>query len=321
MSWIELSTETTDEAIDWIRTLLAETHYAGAIRITPHEDSTADSPKTSSAWSRNVHLYLPDETRSQSIVQQIRQHLSSLQRTGMISDWHISTVPTVPDTQTASPIQTIGRFVILAPDVTTPLTSHQIPLTVGPSLAFGSGFHPATILCLHLLERYVTPGMNVLDLGCGSGILSVAMAKLGATVTAIDNDAIAVAATQSSVQQNGMAQSVTTLVGSLGNGSNLGHWMGGALGQDGTTIQPIADFDLIVANLFARIHLSLIDDYHQALRQDRDRSGLIITAGYDTDYEQEIDETFRQAGFQTIASKQLDNWVAFAHQKSVPACN
>jgi len=314
MAWIELSTYTTDEAIDWIRTLLAEINYSGEMQIESYTDSTTHLLDQSSEWTLVVRLYLPDEVQSHTQLNLLTQQLSSLQRTGMISDWQLIRMADLPSSDGLSPRHTIGQFVILSPNSTKPLTDGQIPLKVGQSLAFGSGFHPATMLCLKLLERYITPGMKTLDLGCGSGVLSVAMAKLGATVMAIDNDAIAIDATQNAVQQNGVTQLVTTFVGSLGNGSNLGHWMGGELAQNITTIQPASEFDLIVANIFARIHLSLVHDYHKALKQNGDRNGILITAGYDADYEHEIDTTFQQAGFQTLACERLGNWIAFAHQ-------
>jgi ribosomal protein L11 methyltransferase len=315
MTWMQLSADTTDEAIDWIRTLLAEINYSGTLRIFDHGDSLNDSAIHPSEWTRTVQLLLSDKASSHSEIQHIKQHLSSLQRTGMMADWQVRAIAELPPDPTTASTHTIGRFVILASNSTETVTPPHIPLIVGHTLAFGSGFHPATILCMRLLEQYIQPGMKTLDLGCGSGILSVAMAKLGATVTAIDNDAIAVKATQTTLQQNDVTDQVTPFVGSLGHGSNLGHWMGGQLDSDIQTVRPDANFDLIVANVFARIHLSLIDDYYHALKSSHDRGGLLITAGYDTDYEQEITATFQRAGFQAIACERLGNWLAFAHQQ------
>ena len=98
--------------------------------------------------------------------------------------------------------------------------------------------------------------MQVLNLGCGSGILSVALAKLGAGVLALDNDPAAVQAAKANVELNAVQQQVTVMQGSLGTGARLGHWMGWmALGE----VQPIqgqAAFDLIVANILARVHIA-----------------------------------------------------------------
>jgi len=271
--------------------------------------------KQLSEWSFIIQMYLPNEAQSRTQVDQLLQVLSPLQRTGMITDMQTAIVDEILVIHDLSPIHRVGRFVILPLDGNAYIPNvDEIPLQVEQTLAFGSGFHPATVLSLKLLERFVMPGMHVLDLGCGSGILSIAMAKLGATVTAIDNDPTAIAATQQAIYENHVSQSVTTLVGSLGDGSQLGHWLGEALSHEVQVIRPNKDFDLIVANIFARIHLSLVEDYRNALCNDSDRSGFLITAGYDTDYEQEIKQTFAQAGFKLLAIEQIGSWIAHVHQ-------
>src|ERR1700712_5240509 len=93
------------------------------------------------------------------------------------------------------------------------------------TLCFGTGLHPTTQLCVGFIEQYVTPGMPVLDLGCGSGILAIAAARLGATVLALDTDTIAVTATREKVERNDVAGQVSVAEGSLGDGANLDHWL------------------------------------------------------------------------------------------------
>ncbi len=114
------------------------------------------------------------------------------------------------------------------PDMILPNILERIIIKLKTSLAFGSGLHPATILAIKLLELHITNNMNVLDLGSGSGILSVAAAKLGANVLALDNDAVAVAATQDAITRNNVTDKVRVIQGSLGRGSEIGNWMGGA---------------------------------------------------------------------------------------------
>ena len=126
-----------------------------------------------------------------------------------------------------------GRFLIIPARKThTNLLPNDIIIKMKPSLAFGSGFHPATILSLQLLEKYLTPGMHTLEMGCGSGILSIALAKLGASVLAVDNDAIAVKTTKESVLLNNVDAQVIISEGSLGQGITLGHWMGRNIRND-----------------------------------------------------------------------------------------
>ncbi|MDX2228773.1 MAG: 50S ribosomal protein L11 methyltransferase [Leptolyngbyaceae cyanobacterium bins.349] len=322
MTWIELSTTATAEAIDWIRTLLAPLDYIQTIKIQPGLDSGSDSGsnalKNSDSTAKSsfiVHIYLLNDRQARVNVDQIWQLLSPLQRTGLITDMQTAIAADLPTVDVATPLNQVGNFVILPAHANdhSP-TATAIPLKIGPHAAFGTGLHPATILSLRLLERYLQPGMHSLDLGCGSGILSVAMAKLGATVTAIDNDPIAVEATQTAIVENQVADRVTVSSGSLGAGCELGHWMGGTLAPENRPLSADASFDLIVANLFARIHLSLIPDYRKALQQNRDRPSLLITAGYDTDYEQDLNQTFAETGFLLVEREQLGNWIALVHQ-------
>jgi ribosomal protein L11 methyltransferase len=207
------------------------------------------------------------------------------------------------------------RFVVLTPDA--PYQSEaadEITLRLKTTLSFGSGLHPATIVSLRLLERYIVPTMNVLDLGSGSGILSVAMAKLGANVLALDNDSTAVQATQDAVRRNGVEQQVTVMEGSLGHGSDLGHWMGGDTIDNVPEIKATATFDLIVTNILARVHIALADDFQRALRRTDAQAGLLITAGFTADYEDEVTMALTEAGLEALDCERFNEWVALAHR-------
>ncbi len=181
-------------------------------------------------------------------------------------------------------------------------------------LAFGSGLHPATQLSLSLIERLVVPGVKALDLGCGSGILSIAMAKLGAHVLALDNDAGAVVAALENVRENAVESQVVVAQGSLGHGAELGHWLGWDVPTGGTAITPDGTFDLLVANILARMHLELASDYRRALRRNRDRPGLLITAGFTVDREDDVNLALQRAGFEPHDREAHNEWVALAHR-------
>ncbi len=90
-----------------------------------------------------------------------------------------------------------------------PFAGHDVELWV-PATVFGDGHHPTTATCLRLLEAHVRPGARVLDVGCGSGALSIGAALLGARVTAIDLDPEAVAATAANATRNGVAVETTS---------------------------------------------------------------------------------------------------------------
>jgi ribosomal protein L11 methyltransferase len=313
MSWMELSVDTTREAVDWVCTLLGETQPTADVQVAPYQP-TPESLPDAAPWAFTICFYLPYDTRASASVDAIDQQLSPLHRTGLTTELQVSVIAEKPDAAIDPLIHRVGqRFVVLAPDTPYRSQPEEIPLRLKTSLAFGSGLHPATMLSLRLIERYVVPSMNALDLGSGSGILSVAMAKLGAQVLALDNDSIAVQATQDAIDRNGVAQQVTAMAGSLGRGSNLGHWMNGHLQDTVPSIAPSGAFDLIVANILARVHIDLAPDFQQALRRDR-QPGLLITAGFTTDYEADVTSALVAVGFETIDAERSNEWVALIHR-------
>lgn len=321
MAWMELSLDTTHEAVDWVSTLLAETDYTEDISITQYVQLEPQHPAAQevdqSNWAFTIRLYLPNDVSVSDRIEKIANLLQPLHRTGLTTALEIAVVEEKLAHAGTSPlVHRIGqRFIVLPAEA--PYSSKaadEIPLRLGTTLTFGSGFHPATISCLRLLERCIVPSMNVLDLGSGSGILSVAMAKLGAQVLALDNDRIAVQATQEAVSCNQVEQQVTVREGSLGRGSDLGHWMGRNTSDKVPTINATASFDLIVANILARIHIALADDYRRALRQTDAYTGLLITGGFTTDYQDEVTNSLIEAGFETVDCERLGDWVALVHR-------
>lgn len=297
-TWLVFSLNANHEAVDWICTLLATSNYSGEICVLQNLDSD---------WAFTVRLIMPE---NRSMAQAILEKLSPLHRSGLIDEPEIAVTSEKP--QAFPPfIYRIGdRFAITSTETAEPI----IPLKIDPTLTFGSGFHPATQLCLQLLERHVRSGMNCLDLGCGSGILSVAIAKLGGQVLALDNDRRSVEATQAAIDRNQVTSLVTVKEGSLGQGSTLGHWMGGEMTATVPKVEAIAEFDLIVANILARVHIALAGEYQRSLRPN----GVLITAGYTNEYESEIDAAFAEAGFERIDQISLNEWIAMAYRLTTP---
>ena len=313
MSWIELNLDTTNEAVDWVYTLLAKAIATEDIHISEYEGDPAK-------WTFTIQMYLSENARIHQRIDEIEKILTPLHRTGMTSKLQTFVVPQKPISIESgqnvrnSLIRRIGdRFVILCADSDYQArNSQEIILQLQTSLAFGSGLHPATILSLQLLERYVEPTLYTLDLGSGSGILSIAIAKLGAKVLAIDNDPIAVAATQDAVERNQVTSQVQVQEASLGSASQLGHWMGGDSIESITAIEAKGQFDLIVANIFARVHISLAPEFYKALRSTSTHSGILITAGYTSDRADNVTSAMIEAGFEEYDRAQIDEWTAIA---------
>ncbi|MDX2254303.1 MAG: 50S ribosomal protein L11 methyltransferase [Pseudanabaenaceae cyanobacterium bins.39] len=313
MDWIELSIDATSEAVDWVYTLLANHIAPEDIHISPPNPP----------WSHGFLLYIANNGQVHHRISLIDDLLRPLQRTAMISDLQVAEVAAKPQNLDSAWRRSIGdRFVIqnVIQNISTP-TAEYLPthnddkliIYLPNSLAFGTGWHPATILSLRLLEKYTLPSHTALDLGSGSGILSVAMAKLGAKVIAIDNDPLAVAATQAAISQNQLDTQITASCSSLGSGAALGHWLGGDRPSHVSEMTLASKFDVIAANIFARVHISLAPEYAQALNE----RGKLITAGYTSDRAEDITNAMQAVGLGVCDRLQIEDWVAIAFQKDI----
>lgn len=311
MSWIELSLDTTSEAVDWVCTLLASTSYISDIRVIKY--TQPNSNDVENTWSSSIYFYIPNDSHHSKDIARIANLLSPLQRTGLTTE--LQTLVVVEKREDASilssPVRIGERFVVIAPDaIYQPETPQEVILKLKTTLAFGSGLHPATILAMRLIEKHIIAGTNVLDLGSGSGILSVAMAKLGASVLAVDNDVVAVESTQDAVKRNDVEQQVTVVQGSLGKGSQMGHWMGGDVTGDVIQITQESKFDAIVANILGRMHVDLTRDYCHSLRP----GAILITSGFTEEYKESITTTFAEEKLELIDCQQCNEWLALVHR-------
>ena len=174
-----------------------------------------------------------------------------------------------------------------------------IDLLIDPALAFGSGHHESTNMCLALLSELARNGMNALDVGCGSGILSIAMKKLGAKVSACDTDEQAVAATQQNAEKNGVQIDQIW----LGSVSNLSEQSSSA------TAQP--KFDLIVANIIADVILILSADLKKVLKH----GGKLVLSGILEKYKDRIEQAFSDLNF--VQMKKQNEWLSFVYERKI----
>jgi ribosomal protein L11 methyltransferase len=307
MSWLAVTFAATAEAVDWVRMGLSSLSATERVRL-------AVRPTAASEWPYQLTLLFADDRQGHSQWQSLQQKLSPLERSNLIASPEVSQyqgqVPIDPP-----PPQFVGQFVILPIGSEFSIPAEKMAIYLQPSASFGSGYHPATLLSLQLIERHLqpqTPPLQVLDLGTGSGILGLACARLGAQVLALDNDPIAIQACQAAISENGLGAQMMAQVGSLGSGQQFGHWLGDDYGQVEAGEVVEQEFDVIVANLLARLHIALASDYAASLKTAR--PGLLITAGYTQDYQPTLEETLSEAGFRLKDRVMRDEWVALAHE-------
>ncbi len=186
----------------------------------------------------------------------------------------------------------LGRHLLICPEwIKIKTAPDDVVITLDPGMAFGTGTHPTTQLCLEVLEERVQPGMQVVDLGCGSGILSIAAAKLGAdSVLAVDIDPIAVTATQQNTARNGMEHKITAREGSLIDVLETGQ-----------------QFDLLAANILARIIIQMSNENLGDLVRP---GGTGIFSGIIAEQAAEVESALRHTGLKPFARQQQGDWVA-----------
>src|ERR1700712_3435685 len=211
MTWLELSVDVEPEAVESVSELLAEYGYNAGVVVDQPIITGLDGPDYIFDTSRpvTVRTYLPLDERAEEVRQRVEQalwHFGQLRTVGPLKVRALEEEDWANAWKQHYTIQRIGARTVIVPSWLeyAPLPD-DIVLRLDPGMAFGTGLHPTTQLCLAFLEQYVKPDMPVLDLGCGSGILAIAAARLGANVLALDTDAIAVTATRENIAYNDVA--------------------------------------------------------------------------------------------------------------------
>lgn len=167
-------------------------------------------------------------------------------------------------------------------------------LHIEPGLAFGTGSHPTTKLCLETLEKYIDEHSTVLDIGCGSGILSIASLLLGAkTAFGVDIDSLAVKTAIANAKENDLDESRFTAVqGNLSDKVN-------------------GKYSVVVANIVADI----IMEFNKEVADFLDDDGVYITGGIIENREEEVLFSFAQNGFEVKERFEEKGWLVFVVQK------
>ena len=170
--------------------------------------------------------------------------------------------------------------------------AEKAALYLEPGLAFGSGSHPTTRMCLEWLASHIKADQVVLDFGCGSGILAIGAALLGARVIAVDHDDQAITATRENAQFNGVSEQIQTLT--------LVDW-----GRDRSG-QASAHFDVVVANILAAPLIDLAPTFSRSLR----RGGSLVLAGILDHQASQVMQAYPGVKFGPTVAE--DEWVCLA---------
>ncbi len=283
MEWIEITVTVDPELAEAVSEVLCRYIPQGvAIELGDGEEVETVAVRAYLAVDEEV------EERRQAIVEAL-WHLSQIRyfpeptfRTIADQDWTASFKETIP-------VLHIGRRLVIRPSWREYLPQeHEIVIELDPGIAFGTGLHPTTQLCLIALEELIQPGQRVLDMGTGTGILAIAAARLGASeIVAVDNDPNAVVATRHNAHNNQVEGRIRAVHGSLAETSG--------------------SYDLVLANILAPVLLAMIAD---GLTNRVKRTGALVLSGILEEQAQEVRAALERAGMTRIEQRQSGDWVA-----------
>ena len=235
-----------------------------------------------------VHLYLPPEDDVEDTLALLKARLdaacvpfSIAQDNLLQEDWETSWKSFYHATE-------IGHRLTLTPAWEDTLPGPgRVLLRMDPGMAFGTGTHETTSLCLEQLDQHTAPGMRVLDIGCGSGILGIAACLLGAAEAhGVDIDPVAVRTANENAALNGVQDRFSALEGNLSETA-------------------IGRYDIIVANIVANVIIALAPDVLPLLRPN----GIFISSGIIQEREAEVVAAIDAAGLTVCGSFHKNGWV------------
>lgn len=305
MKWIEISVQCDGEAAEAVSELFnrfnklpGETQGGAVVQVTGY-----DSVGQLSQPIVTVRTYLSAGKAGSQRLLQIEQGL-----------WFLSRLYPIPEPSIRElaeedwahawrahyqPLR-VGERLIIVPAWMVDevhLSPQLLPVVLDPGMAFGTGLHPSTRLCLAAMERYLHPGDTMLDVGCGSGILSIAAVRLGAaTVLATDIDPRAVQATQENCQRNGLVV-----------GGPEPHVMV----QEGSLPAPAErspGYDVVVANILADVIVELLQAGLPELLTGHGR--LVLGGMIAGQAEEKVSIALGQAGLGIIERTVEGDWVS-----------
>lgn len=305
MKWIEIRVKTTEEASDAVTEMLTSMG-AGGVAIEDPNDIRREIEKPNSldyaddeflnnlGEDVTIKAYFPGETNLIELVELIKEKIrfiSGFLDTGKGYDGHSEVDE--EDWATAwkkyyKPFHIAESVVIKPTWEEYKAKDGEIIIEIDPGMAFGTGTHETTKMCAQLLEKYLKPGDAVIDVGCGTGILSIIAVKLGAEkVTAVDVDEVAARITGENCGLNGAEGKVSAFRGTL---------------ED---IKP-EKVDVVVANIIANV----IVDISKIIPYYLKAGSFFVTSGIIRDRKQEVLDTYSKLGFTCEETLEMGEWVA-----------
>jgi ribosomal protein L11 methyltransferase len=299
--WLELSVQVDHEAVESVVELFAEYGYNEGVVIEEPFTQEADGDNLAVDRSRpvTVRTFVSAVDVSQATVDTIRTALWHLGRMRPVGELSVET-RCEEDWANAwkehyRPVR-VGRKVVVRP----PWQNYQpndgeVVIELDPGMAFGTGTHPSTRLCLLGLEDELRPDDRVLDVGTGSGILAIAAAKLGAiAVDAVDIEPVAVRSARENAARNGVA--------------DLIHVREGTAGPDQAFP---GQYDLVLANIIARILIEIADGVAAAVKP----GGTLVLAGIIESREPAVRRAYEQRGLRFDRRDQMEDWVSLIFRR------
>ena len=304
MKWIEVSIVVDGEIAEAAAEVLARFAPDGVvIESTKIETNTEDEGYP--VGPLRVCAYLPADAEIERKRHKIEESL-----------WYLGRIKPVPP-PTFKPIQEInwaetwkkhykpipiGKRLIIVPAWLESPDKTRIPIHIEPGMAFGTGTHPTTQLCLAMLDHYTPLDGEVLDIGCGSGILSIASVKLGAKKAyGVDIEADTIPAAKKNAKANGV--------------ENRTKFSTGSVDEVRSGIFNIQQAPLVLANILASVLKNLLDT---GLGDLITPGGTLILSGILEDQMPSIESKIKSHNLRIVDRKQIDDWVALAVQSTHP---
>lgn len=295
MNVIELAIRADAESAEALAAAFNEDAYGGAVIeqvVTPERGETLDA-----ACPFTVRAFLlKDETLEEKrrAIERAVWALGMVRPVGELETRELAEQDYANEWKKFYQVLHVGARTVIKPSwLEYEARENEIVIELDPGMAFGTGLHPTTRLCLAMLEKYVTPGCEMLDVGTGSGILAIGAVKLGAKfVDARDIDPIAVETAQKNVAASGLAKSIHVARASVMVEANP------------------QTFDLVTANIFA----DTIAELAPALLQHLKRAGVFIGSGILVERAYLVENAMHEQKMKCIATAQEDDWLVMVYR-------